>query len=228
MIYPRYCLGCGQDAPDAFKYLCYDCWSDQTKVQLPFCSRCGDPILGAVEHAFSCYRCSSMPPSYKMARSAVRYSGGIVDLIKRFKYQQAFYLTDDLVTWLHALVETAFTHEPFSAIVPVPLHAQRQRERGYNQSTILARGLAKRMKIRWHRPWLFRVRPTTAQTHLTQPQRISNVAGAFEADGSCAKKYPSVLLVDDVMTTGATVEACAKALCRAGVESVCVATIARG
>jgi ComF family protein len=228
MIYPRYCLGCGQDAPEAFKYLCYDCWSDQKKVQLPYCTCCGDPILGAVDHDFSCYRCSSVHPNYDKARSAMRYSGVVVELIKRFKYQHAFYLADDLIAWLHALVEATCCHEPFSCILPVPLHPQRQRERGYNQSTILARGLAQRMQVRWHTPWLFRVRPTIAQTHLTQPQRISNVAGAFEADVSCAKKYPSVLLVDDVMTTGATVEACSKALCQAGVERVCVATIARG
>ena len=70
--------------------------------------------------------------------------------------------------------------------------------------------------------------PTFVETHLTQLQRISNFPETFEADGSCAKKYPSVLLVDNVITTGATVEACAKALCRAGEESVCVARIARG
>lgn len=228
MAFPRRCLGCGKALPAAFRYVCWDCWSDNARIEPPFCSCCGDPVAGAVEHSFVCFACSAETPSFDAARSAARYDGVVGEALRQLKYEQALWLAADLADLLKICLEAEYPQRAFDLIVPVPLFLTRRRDRGYNQSKLLARALARRLGVRMDARALRRIRPTATQTHLTAKQRLSNVNNAFQLGRGKRLAGRSVLLVDDVMTTGATVNACAKALKKGGCASVHVVTVARG
>lgn len=228
MIYPRNCISCGCSSPEPFRHLCWDCYADATRVEPPFCRQCGDPVAGDVQHDYICYACSRKAPRFEWARSAVRYEGGLGEALRALKYDAALWLVDDLVAVLHACVRAEYSDREFDWVVPVPLFPTRRRSRGFNQSALLARALAKRMGIRFRERCVRRVRPTATQTGLTAPQRAANVSRAFRSGFFVRPTGRKILLVDDVMTTGATVDACAAALKAGGAESVCVVTVARG
>lgn len=228
MLYPRRCVGCGKPSPEAFRHMCWDCWSVTQKVEPPFCSLCGDPVAGTIEHDFVCYACAAEQPFFEQARSVTRYDGVVGDALRRFKYQRAIWLAPDLAELMQRGLHAEYPDSVFDLIVPVPLYHVRRRERGYNQSAILAYELARKLRSR-SAPWVLkRIRPTTTQTHLTASQRLSNVENAFQFRRERKLTGRRVLLVDDVMTTGATVNACAKTLKKGGALSVHVLTVARG
>jgi len=228
LLYPRQCFGCGASAPQDFRYFCWDCWADIQPLEPPFCHRCGDPVSGAVEHEFVCYACSATPPFFTFARSSTRYAGLVRDALRHLKYEQALWLAPDLAQLLTATVRSEYHKEAFDVVVPVPLHAMRRRERGFNQSGLLAQALAQQLESTFMPRVLKRIRPTISQTNLTARDRLSNVSGVFQVKKSRAIVDRKVLLVDDVMTTGATVNACAKELKKHGATSVHVITVARG
>ncbi len=228
LLYPRRCMGCGAPAPEAFRYICWDCWSDAAPIEAPFCAVCGDPVAGSVEHGFVCYACSAEQPFFDAARSAARYDGVVGEALRELKYEKALWLACDLSELLLNCLKAEFAGRTFDLVVPVPLYHVRRRERGYNQSAILARELARRLSCRVSARALRRIRPTATQTNLTAAQRLSNVNNAFHHGREKSLAGRRVLLVDDVMTTGATVNACAKALKKGGACSVHVLTVARG
>ncbi len=228
MLYPRRCIGCGETTPDSFRYICWECWSDSARVEPPFCSLCGDPVAGAIDHDFICYSCSSKTPAFTAARSAARYDGVVGEALRKLKYEQALWLAPDLATLLHHCIQAEFPGREFDLLVPVPLHHVRKRGRGYNQATVLARELGRRLGRKTHPGLLKRIRPTISQTNLTAKARLSNVTQAFQFRKGHALTGRKVLLVDDVMTTGATVNACAEALKKGGAVTVHVITAARG
>lgn len=228
MLYPRNCIGCGTVAPETFRYICWECWSASNRVEPPFCNLCGDPVAGSIEHEFICYACSAEHPAFTGARSAARYDGVVGEALRKLKYGKAFWLAPDLAAILKNCLQAEFSGVAFDWIVPVPLFHARRRERGYNQSAVLARELGKLIHCKTMPRMLRRIRSTTTQTNLTAPQRLSNVQNAFLSGKSRQLAGRRVLLVDDVMTTGATVNACAKALKKGGAETVHVLTVARG
>lgn len=228
MFYPRRCLGCGASSPETFRYICWDCWSDAARVEPPFCDLCGDPVAGAVDHEFICYSCSAEKPAFAGARSASRYDGVVGEALRQLKYEKALWLAPDMAELLHICLQAEYPGQVFDLIVPVPLHHIRRRERGYNQSALLARELGRRMGCPVRSGVLRRIRPTATQTNLTANERLSNVEGAFQYKRTMKLAGRRVLLVDDVMTTGATVNACAKSLRKGGAASVHVVTAARG
>jgi ComF family protein len=228
ILYPRQCVGCGVSSPETFRYICWDCWSDAPLVEPPFCNLCGDPVAGAVEHQFICYSCSAQKPAFVAARSATRYDGVVGESLRQLKYEKALWLAPDLAELLHRCFLAEYPTQSFDCIVPVPLYHVRRRGRGYNQSAILAHELSRRINCPVQKRILRRIRPTTTQTNLTAADRLSNVTNAFQYRKRERLAGRRVLLVDDVMTTGATVNACAKALKKGGAESVHVITVARG
>ena len=228
MLYPRRCIGCGVASPESFRYICWDCWSDAARVQSPFCKLCGDPVAGAIEHEFTCYACAEKTPAFDAARSAARYEGVVGEALRQLKYEQALWLAPDLAQLLDSCIQAEYSDHSFDALVPVPLYHVRRRERGYNQSTLLAQALGRRIDRPTHPRWLRRIRPTISQTNLTAHARLSNVIGAFQYRKEEQIAGKKILLVDDVMTTGATVNACATALKKGGAASVYVMTVARG
>ncbi len=228
LIFPRRCGVCGVEPDAAGAFLCWNCRSQLRVVGNPHCSWCGNPLEGRVDHAYTCYHCTQMAPAFDRARSAMRFEGPVPALIHQFKYGSALWLRSEFVSWLEACVGVHYAGEQVDAVCPVPLYPARARERGYNQAALLAAGLAKRLRKPFWSSALERVRPTETQTHLTARQRLSNVADAFRARSKPRLQGRSVLLVDDVMTTGATTSACALALKEAGCRVVNVVTLARG
>lgn len=208
--------------------MCWDCWSDAARVEAPFCALCGDPVAGAIDHDFICYACSAEKPAFTAARSAARYDGVVGEALRQFKYEKALWLAPDMAEWVHNCIRAEYSDRVFDVVVPVPLHHVRRRERGYNQSALLAQELGRRMGCPVRQNALKRIRPTTTQTNLTAKERLSNVADAFQYGRTKGLAGRRVLLVDDVMTTGATVNACAKTLGKGGAGSVHVVTVARG
>ncbi len=209
--------------------LCWDCRTQVKVVQAPFCERCGDPVAGAVTGPFECAWCRKTQPAFAWARSAVRYEGVAQACLRRFKYNAGLWLLDDLADWLWALwkVCPATVHSA-DRITCVPLHPKRERERGYNQAALLAQLLARRIGIPFQERLLWRKRATETQTHLTAAQRTHNVRGVFTVPWPDRVRGARILLIDDVMTTGATVNECARALLAAHADSVMVLTVARG
>ncbi len=228
LLYPRNCIGCGVSAPETFRYICWDCWSDVNKVEPPFCSLCGDPVAGAVDHDFICYTCSATRPHFDGARSAVRYDGVAGEALRQLKYEKALWLVPDLARLMYNCLMGEYPDQEYDLIVPVPLFHVRRREREFNQSAVLAAGLSRLLGCKSVPRTLRRIRPTATQTNLTASQRLSNVNNAFQSRREKRLAGKRVLLVDDVMTTGATVNACAKALKQGGATSVYVLTAARG
>ena len=228
MLYPRRCIGCGVASPSMFQHICWDCWSLVQKVDPPFCRICGDPVAGSIVHDFVCFACSETEPYFDAARSVVRYDGVVGEALKQLKYHGAMWLAPDLAALMERCLRAEYSGLEFDWLLPVPLFHVRRRARGYNQSALLAGELARRMGSKTSRRLIKRIRPTVTQTNLTAAQRLSNVQNAFEYRREKKLAGQRVLLVDDVMTTGATVNACAKALKKGGALSVHVLTVARG
>ena len=228
LLYPRQCAGCGSPVASDPGHLCWDCRSALEIVVHPLCRQCGYPVDGAVEGQYTCSWCRQTKPSFDMARSAARYRGGLRHAIHALKYRNAMCLGSDLVPLLEACVRTHCSHVRFDAIAPVPLYPKRERERSYNQSAVLAHGLARALGIGLSSRCLCRVKPTATQTNLTAHQRKMNVHNAFAVSHAEWVEGRTLLLLDDVMTTGATTNECARMLKRAGAVGVYVVTVARG
>ncbi|MCF7839087.1 MAG: ComF family protein, partial [Candidatus Marinimicrobia bacterium] len=227
LLYPRRCAVCGDGAPGAASHLCDLCRHQLEFIAPPFCRVCGDPVAGHFERAYTCLACTARPPAFDVARSLFRYSAG-GELVRQLKYQGGVWLAPMLGEWLAAAAQTHLPLERLETVAPVPLHPVRRRERSYNQSELLARSVARALGLP-HAPRLLRrVRPTETQTHLTAAARRHNVEAAFAVREARWVQGRRVLLVDDVMTTGATVDACARALKQAGAARVFVLTAARG
>lgn len=227
LLYPRSCQHCGAPA-DGMHFFCWECLSDFHYVQPPFCSVCGDPVPGHIDHEYRCVFCSRQTPHFDGARSAIRYEGAAGLAIRAVKYQSATWLIPDLCGFLDACLRTHYDLLPFDAVCYVPMHVLKKRERGFNQAELLASALSRRGRIPLSKGMLKRLRDTGSQTRLTAAQRVSNVAGVFKATRPDEVKGRRLLLIDDVMTTGATVNECARVLKKARAASVHVLTVARG
>ena len=227
-LYPRNCIQCGASSPVPLRHICWDCLSDVPKVEPPFCFLCGDPVAGDVQHDYSCFSCSREPPFFDRARSCVRYEGAAGEALRALKYRRSLWVAPDLSGLLFAGVQAEYYDCPFDLVTAVPLYPPRRRARGFNQSALLGRMLARRLHLPFRENLLRRTRPTVTQTGLTAPQRAANVCGAFRIGLFARAAGRRILLVDDVMTTGATVNACAGALKKGGAVSVHVITVARG
>jgi len=228
LLYPRNCVRCGMSSPEALPHLCWDCLSDTPKIEAPFCVCCGDPVAGTIQHDYTCFACSRKTPAFEFARSAVRYEGAVGEALRALKYNQAVWLAADLAALLFACVQAEYPGGKFDCVSAVPLHPTRFRARGFNQSSLLAAELARRMELPYKEKAARRIRSTNTQTGLTAPQRAANVHAAFRSGLFAPLKRKRILLVDDVMTTGATVNACASALKKGGAQTVHVVTVARG
>jgi ComF family protein len=216
LFFPPRCIGCGRVGV----YLCADCDELVPRVLSPFCARCGD----AVETGQLCERCRVSPLQIESVQSVAYFEGFIQEAIHHLKYDGHFALAEPLGGLMaDHWAERAW---PIDVVVPVPLHAKRLRERGYNQAGLLAREMARQAGLPLDERTLVRSRATTSQVELNAAQRKDNVRDAFSCvDERLAGKR--VLLIDDVCTTGSTLEACAAALYEKGAQQVRALTLAR-
>lgn len=229
LLFPRTCSACGDPLSEAGLFVCWDCRAKLSLISAPYCNTCGEPVHGRVDHAYCCHACSTTRPVYRHARAALHYNQAGRALVTGYKYNHAFWFEGLLVDLLEAAVRHHYAGFNHDLLAAVPLHPVKQRERGYNQSALLAKALSRRLNIPVAKSgWLKRIRPTPSQTRLTARQRLTNVRGAFKATRSANWNHKRVLLLDDVMTTGATVSECARILLDSGASSVDVITLARG
>ncbi|MBU0679066.1 MAG: ComF family protein [Verrucomicrobia bacterium] len=229
IVYPRNCVSCATTITGpASHYVCHDCMTEVSLVEPPFCRICGDPVAGRIDHSYVCFNCSSAYPHFDVARSAAKYDGLVKRMIQDFKYSKALWLASDLSDLLTACAGTYLPGEHFDLVTCVPLHHTKRRERSYNQAGILAKHVARELDVPYIPNCLYRNRRTTSQTRLTATQRATNVIDAVSPRMHKWLDGRSVLLIDDVMTTGSTVNECARALRAGGAARVAVVTVARG
>ena len=180
---------------------------------------CGCPVDRP--SGYLCSRCYATLPWYdEFAQSAFAYLTPIPELVNRYKFNGATYLTDDFAEALTRSFRRKHEVAAVDVVVPVPLHRNRLRERGYNQSGLLAAAFAARLGRRCDETSFARIRDTEHQSRSTGDERRQNLKGAFRVVDPTQIRGRTVVLVDDVMTTGATVEECTSALCAAGAYRV--------
>ena len=207
LFYPEICVGCDRRASDV---LCRTCFDALPRVGSLVCGRCGLPTAFAT---FVCEECKNVDFDFQSARAPLKYDGVGKQLVHALKYRGYKRVVGRLAA---PLMLQVLGEVRFDAVVPVPLHRSRLRKRGFNQAELLARGVAS--------DTLEVVRSTKDQVELSAAQRRANVAGAYSATEPLRG---TILLVDDVFTTGATMSACAASLVRAGAQEVHALSLCR-
>ncbi len=226
LLFPPACLGCGIGLPSSRPPLfCPACLEQITPVKPPFCTCCGRPLPDAAGSGHTCGRCLAKPPAFSKARAIVLYDGPVAEAIHRFKYQGETAGLASFAHFKHTAVLPDLTVPDL--ILPVPLHPKRLRQRGFNQAQKLAAAFFPGQKDRLRPDLLVRLRQTAPQTGMSGKDRRHNLRRAFAVAQPDLVRDRRVLLVDDVYTTGSTVNECAKVLLRAGAALVEVLTLAR-
>jgi ComF family protein len=226
LLYPPVCAICGESV-QAGEYLCNECDAKAVRIVAPFCQKCSEPFEGSITGAFTCANCAHRAIYFDAAVAAYLGRGVVRQIIHEFKYVRQIHLRHLVARWLHAaLNDERLRGRPFDVIVPVPLHPTRQRERGFNQASLIADLLSVQTAIP-AKAILERIRYTTTQTALDRSERMENLHNAFRLRKNAHVRALRVLLVDDVLTTGSTLNECARVLKRARAFSVHAATAAR-
>lgn len=209
-------------------HVCPACAGQARRIEAPFCHVCSQPFEGAITAQFTCQNCAERKLHFDCAVAPFLSRGVVRDFIHRFKYDREFFLRLPLADWAaEGLADERLRARPIDAFVPVPLHPTRFRERDFNQAGEIARLLSRRTGIPVLQA-LRRIRYTSTQTALDRHQRMENLRNAFRVRHSRAVLQRHLVLVDDVFTTGSTVDECARVLRQAGAASVRVLTVARG
>jgi ComF family protein len=233
LLYPSACAACRVGLSGG-RALCGACDADLPRLRAPFCKICGEAFEGVIDREFDCPNCSKLKFSFEFARPATVRDERTLDMVHRLKYGREIHLANEL----GRLAYESFADPRLAPalaggwpLVPVPLHRKRQQDRHFNQAEEISRVLARHTGLTLLKG-LHRTRPTETQTLLTRAQRLANLRGAFEVTASghrwLAGKSEGAILVDDVLTTGSTVDECAKTLRRGGFKKVFVVTVMRG
>ena len=229
-VFPPVCVNCrGLVEKSGFRHLCVKCAGQLDFVRAPHCSTCGHPFYGVVEGERMCPHCEGLEPAFNSGCTAVLFKGPARALVIELKYHRGRHVLADM--------EEIFRRSPEvrgkiadAVLVPVPLHPRKERERGYNQSALLAAALARaggpdtRVEA-----LLRRTADTQTQTAFDRKTRQANLKNAFAlAEGTALIAGQKYVLVDDVFTTGSTLNSCARALRRAGALNLDVVTFGHG
>ncbi|MCB9479815.1 MAG: ComF family protein [Deltaproteobacteria bacterium] len=226
-ILPPSCMLCAKLLPAGAAHgLCADCRDGLVDIHPPLCRRCGMPFLQG-EITRECGDCSREKPAYDMLRAPYLYTGALRRAILQFKFERQTAYTRGLAGLLATVHGLGIDLDDYDLAMPVPLHRMRLRRRGYNQALLLGRRLLARVDLPLRHDVLARVKNTTPQPGLSMRQRRLNVKDAFQVLRPDAVVGRKVLLIDDIVTTGATMDACAKALKAAGAERVDGIAVAR-
>ena len=239
-VYPPECHFCEVMLKQG-NYLCDECWEGLRRVEKPFCSRCGEVFQGQIHQDFVCPNCGGMQLHFDFAKAALRNSEDGRDLVHSLKYRRRRHLVPVIGELMHEayLMDPRFAELDRSKalLVPVPLHWRRQHKRHFNQSEDIAIELSKLLGIK-QMSLLARKKNTVSQTKLGRAERLANLKEVFAVRQRLLRKEPlcsteekslTIILVDDVLTTGSTADACAKVLKQLRqVERVVVLTLLRG
>lgn len=227
IVLPSWCAACEIELPwaDRKASCCGKCWASLPKIRSGKCNSCALPIPALGDGSpFTCLNCMNAPLSVDWCDAWGDYRGPLEHLLQALKFRRHDFLGDALSSLLEETVR-ARGDLAFDAIVAVPMPRSRERRRGYNQAELLGRALARRLGIRCDMTLLARGEARAAQSTLPKRSRAGNVRGAFTA--SALVKGTSILLVDDICTTGETIRACASALRGAGAARVCAVAVAK-
>ncbi len=228
LILPRNCVHCGHCSNHGdYEFLCKKCVSEIFFARNPCCTTCGYPYLGAFVNPKRCPHCAPLDPLFDQGRILLLAQGTGRSLLHELKYRRGFYILRDIAKMV--LNSSEYTNYIKGArLIPVPLHPVKFRERGFNQSQKLAAMLAKTCQAEVVH-LLRRTQNTKSQTRLNRHSREQNVKNAF-AIATNARVIPNddYILIDDVFTTGSTLNACAQVLRQAGAKSIRVATVGHG
>jgi len=227
-LFPTLCKTCGRLLDSAGeRVLCRTCLDEITPSRLPSCPRCGRFFDGAADPHL-CADCTTDPPPFTLQRSCAKYRGRLKDALLLFKYRKFRPLGRALARFVH---ETERRNEPLwdgvDVIVPVPLHALRARERGFNQAAVLARELGKLSGLPVETGVLRKIRNAPPQTSLERVGRRTSVRGAYRTAHPECVRGRTLLLVDDVYTTGSTLRECAAVLAASGAKEIRAITVAQ-
>jgi len=235
LIYPRACYGCDTNIAEQEGWLCKDCITQLHPITHPLCEVCGQPFFGEITAGFQCSNCADRFLRFDFARAGYQSKDLARVLVHRFKYNNHFFLASLLGKMLNETLD-----DPRIAgadglsewvLVPVPLHTRRFREREFNQAEELCREVARLRGLKMVNA-LRRIRYTRRQAMLERSERLTNLSGAFAISPNARERNSiiekRVLLVDDVLTTGATASECAHTLSEAGAVKVVVITVVRG
>lgn len=231
LFYPEQCQICrAQAATREDGYLCQRCLSGKDgliPVQPPYCGRCGLPFEGNITVEFTCWNCREHELHFRKARAAVQYSGVVREAIHRYKYNHHVWFEQFLGRLLCERAAGQVTNSDYDAIVPIPLHWTRRLQRSFNQAERLALALSQASGVPMNSRLLRRRVRTETQTRLGRKERARNMRQAFEYRAKAPLNGARLVLVDDVVTTGATASACAKVLMDNGAALVDVWSVAR-
>lgn len=228
LVFPPCCLVCRRATAEQ-NALCAACWRSIRFIEQPFCERLGTPFpLDLGDSGLISPEAMAMPPVYTRARAVARYEDGVVRrLVHRLKYSDRLELAAMMGAWMARAGDELLTEA--DVLVPVPLYRTRLMSRRFNQSALLAKAITGRTGVPTAVDVLARIRPTPPQVGLSRTQRALNVQGAFRVteEHGTAIRDRAVVLVDDVVTSGATVNAACRALLRGGARQVDVLAFAR-
>ncbi|MEY2878641.1 MAG: hypothetical protein RLZZ15_1021 [Verrucomicrobiota bacterium] len=233
VVFPPSCVHCrGLVEPEAgagFRHVCARCAPQIEFVKAPHCSTCGHPFYGEVEGARMCPHCEGLDPAFREGRTAAIFKGPVRALVIELKYHRGLHVLADLAE-IFRRAPGVLEFARGATLVPVPLHARKLRERGYNQALLLARALAAAAGgATGVAELLRRTTDTATQTAFDRRTRMGNLKNAFALAGG-ARLTPAqhYLLIDDVFTTGSTLNSCARTLRRAGALNLDVLTLGHG
>ena len=228
VIFPPQCLGCGEIFhPLTRQVFCPVCKEKIKFITDNLCPVCGTTFSDSPAKSHLCGNCMENKTYFSCARAVVSYETIILNAIHQFKYGNNISVGALLASFMADFSFPDVDFTDYSLIIPVPLHIKRLRQRGFNQSLILAQALAKKWQIPVNFSLLKRHKFTLTQTGLNKTERKQNIKGVFEVSNKKKIAGKNVILVDDVYTTGATINECAKTLIKAGAQKVTVLTLAR-
>lgn len=209
LLYPRRCPLCNEVLPYQSGYLCEPCKKQLKWVEQPCCMKCGKPIQD--EELEYCEDCISIPKSFVRGYPAFVYEGAIKHAIYDFKYQNQRSYAQFFALAIWKQYEETLKQLGIEAIVPVPVHKRKKRARGYNQAELLAKELGRLLEVPVYKDYLVRITNTTPQKELNDRARMKNLKSAFIMRDNTIK-LKKIMLVDDIYTSGATIEACTQAI----------------
>lgn len=225
IFYPRHCPLCGEIQAYQKEVVCMDCLNKLKRVQAPRCFRCGKTVDD--EEAEFCQDCIQIPKSFIRGYPVFDYYGDIKNAIYDFKYKNQRSYAPFFADCMYYAYQSIWETDSFDGIIPVPIHKKKKKTRGYNQAELLAKELGKRLSLPVYPDYLIRWISTNPQKELSDKARVKNLKNAFKL-GVNTIKLNKILLVDDIYTTGATIEACTQVLLAAGVQEVYYTSIAIG
>ncbi|MFH1380107.1 MAG: ComF family protein [bacterium] len=226
MVYPKRCISCGSPLPhDNTQYACVTCWNSIERIGENSCAGCSAPLA---YQADSCPACQRRPVSYGRLYAAALYRGLMRRYLHRIKFSNKKYIMQALAHLCITRCRQIPHMHTYDAVIPVPLHPARMRERGFNQAEILGKFIADEFSIPLITGLLVRVRNTNPQFNLTLEKRKQNIQNAFNVTKQAAmSKYKKIILVDDICTTGSTLSEAARALKSAGSKKITCFVLAK-